>query len=643
MTAARPDSTTLSSFGTGHPASNQLRLRKWHIETQDLEDADNNGSQDVALGPSDSFGLSGADVIADNESETPDRKSETFFEDDDDDLELQEMAGAEKSDLVATAWSSTTRRHFIVGLIIMVVVGGLEGSMAGSFSTYALSGLNKLSEEGTLDVASSVISVVLKLPFAKASDVLGRAETYAFAVSLYVVAYVVVALAGSFNVFALGSAIYTAGAAGTHVLTFVLIADFTSMRSRGLAANAFFLPSLITPAISGILVDKVINGIGWRWGYGILAIFYPAGAAFLVITLFRKQREARKAGVVIEEKTTFREFASQVDLGGVLLLTLGLAMVLIPITLSSKSSGHWKTGWVPALFVFGIILLLAGWQYERRIARHPAVPGSYFKYAAIAATLSVAILDAIGYAVTHIYLFPWSVAVHNLSPRDATYLKHASGVGQIILGLITGALMHRMRSYKLLAVFGSIVRLIGYGLMTRLRTNDSTLFELFIGQIVQGAGTGIIETTMIVASQIVVPHADVARITAMIAMSFHLGGGIGSAIAGGIYTSTFKDRLRLRLGSGVGEDVIDKVYDSITGTLPEWGSVQRIAVNAAYSDVIGYMTWVALVMCFPVVLLMAFVMPNNRLGDGKDLASDKEANDMDQLNDVPLRTAKITT
>jgi hypothetical protein len=69
----------------------------------------------VALGPSDSFGQSGVDVIADNETEILDRKSKTFSEDEDDDLELQEMAGAEKSELVASGWSSTTRRHFIIG------------------------------------------------------------------------------------------------------------------------------------------------------------------------------------------------------------------------------------------------------------------------------------------------------------------------------------------------------------------------------------------------------------------------------------------------------------------------------------------------------------------------------------------------
>lgn len=121
-------------------------------------------------------------------------------------------------------------------------------------------------------------------------------------------------------------------------------------------------------------------------------------------------------------------------------------------------------------------------------------------------------------------------------------------------------------------------------LMTRLRTNESTTFELFLVQVIQGAGSGIIETTMIVATQIVVPHAEVAQVTAMIAMSFHLGGGIGSAIAGGIYTSTFKPRLRVRMGSGVEEEVIDSIYDSITGTLPEWGSVERIAVGKAVSN-----------------------------------------------------------
>lgn len=123
--------------------------------------------------------------------------------------------------------------------------------------------------------------------------------------------------------------------------------------------------------------------------------------------------------------------------------------------------------------------------------------------------------------------------------------------------------------------------------MIRLRTSDSSVAELFIVQLVQGLGSGIIETLAIVAAQIVVPHLELAQVTSLIMLSSFLGNGIGSAIAGGIYTNALRNRLHVRLGSGVSEERVDKLYNSITETLPAWGSSERTAINRAYSDVMG--------------------------------------------------------
>ncbi|CAK3852725.1 siderochrome-iron transporter, partial [Lecanosticta acicola] len=613
----------------------------WNHQVHD----DSNGHEDFPLDSLNSTGSSSSR----RDAPLPDPK---IFEDDDEkgedapfidqdpDVESPNHPSSSDDDAErAITWTPWSKRCFILGLGIMIVTIGLEASMVSTYTTYALSSLNRLSSEGTLDVASSVISVVLKLPFAKASDVLGRAETYMFTVGVYTFAYFFQAVAPSFGVFALGAILYTAGAAGTHVLDFILIADVTSMRNRGLAGNLFFVPSLITPWLSGVISDKVVNGIGWRWGFGILILVFPIGATLLVRTLYHIQRQGTGP---LRKHITLRDFCSQIDLGGISLLCGGLAFLLVPITLSTKgdSSDHFKTRWVPALVVVGLFLLVCGWFWEQYVAAHPAMPARYFKMGAIIATLSVAVFDAAGYTCTHTYLFPWSVAAKNFSARDALYLKSTSGISHILTGLATGALMHRMRAYKKISIIGSVVRLVGYGLMTRLRTNDSTAFELFLVQVIQGAGSGIIETTMIVATQIVVPHAELAQVTAMIAMAFHLGGGIGSAIAGGIYTSTFKPRLRVRMGSGVEEHVIDSIYDSITGTLPEWGSVERIAVGAAYSDVIGYMTFGGLAACFPVVLILACLMPDNKLGDGKNLVSEKDG--PQDLDEIPMQRAKVS-
>lgn len=37
------------------------------------------------------------------------------------------------------------------------------------------------------------------------------------------------------------------------------------------------------------------------------------------------------------------------------------------------------------------------------------------------------------------------------------------------------------------------------------------------------------------------------------------------------------------MGPGANETVIDGVYNSITGTLPTWGTPERTAINAAVS------------------------------------------------------------
>jgi hypothetical protein len=62
-------------------------------------------------------------------------------------------------------------------------------------------------------------------------------------------------------------------------------------------------------------------------------------------------------------------------------------------------------------------------------------------------------------------------------------------------------------------------------------------------------GSRILETITFVAAQIVVPHAELAQVTSLIVLDSFLGSGIGSAIAGGIYTGILRERLEAHLGA----------------------------------------------------------------------------------------------
>jgi hypothetical protein len=272
-----------------------------------------------------------------------------------------------------------------------------------------------------------------------------------------------------------------------------------------------------------------------------------------------------------------------IDLGGIAILTCGFSSLLIPITLAATTTSRWKTPWIDALIVLGAVFLACLYPYERYIAIHPVIPVRYIHSSSVLVPMALACIDNIGFGTTHTYLYAWSMVSHNLSPRNAQFLSWTSGVMQALAGMYIGPLMYLVRRYKWIAVAGAIVRMIGYGLMIRLRTDTSSLAELFIVQLIQGLGSGIIETVSIVAAQICVTHSELAQVTSPIMLGSFVGNAIGSAIAGGIYTGELSERLHVRLGGAIGEGRLDQLYNSITGTLPVWEALERAAVSHAVS------------------------------------------------------------
>lgn len=467
----------------------------------------------------------------------------------------------------------------------------------GTYRNYATSDFGQLSMLASLNTASSIISAVFKPPIAKLSDVLGRSEAYVFTVCCYVISYILCASSKNFYAYAGGYVLYSVGQSGITILNAVLISDFSSMRWRAFSYNILYLPFLIIPWVSAFIIDSVVNGIGWRWGIGMFAILMPFCASLIIITLAVFQYRAKRTGILIRERLNLWQFCSRIDLGGTILLSGGFALLLIPITIASTTTSRWQTPWVDALIALGVVALIALYPYEKYVAKYPVVPVHYFRILSIIASVCLACIDQMGFGVTHTYLYAWSIVSRGFSARDAQFLNYTNGVMQAFTGMSVGLIIYRLRSYKWILVTGAIFRLIGYGVMIRLRTNDSSIAELFIVQLVQGLGSGMIETIVIVASQIVVPHTELAQVTSLIMLSSFLGNGVGSAIAGGIYTDTLRNRLRIRLGSGMSEEHLNKLYNSITGTLPDWGSPERVAVNRAYSDVMGLVYRFSIEMC----------------------------------------------
>ncbi|SMQ50010.1 unnamed protein product [Zymoseptoria tritici ST99CH_3D7] len=517
----------------------------------------------------------------------------------------------------------------MLGLAVMITVYALEITSAESYNVYALSEFKALSMQSSAEVTDSIIAAVSKLPVAKVSEAIGPMETYCILAIMYIISSLLRFEAQSLELFAVGALVAMLAHAGTAIMNLIMISSLTSARIRGLAMNAFFLPMLITPLLAGVVVEKVVAGPGWRLGFGLFAFVMPLGAAGLIVSLYHLQHKARfEKPSKIKGEIHLAGVSSQVDAGGLILLSGGLALFLLPITVYSKTTDGdtWMTARSLLPMVLGLILLACVIPWERYMATQPAIPLHYFHTRGIAAPLVMVLCESMAFSSAHVYLIPFAVAARGFDAGSGVYLSQTCTVTQIITGIIVGVAMYRLRRYRSFATIGGMIRVIGNGLMIRLRSSSSSDAELFLAEVLQGLGRGMIDPAIFLSAQVMVPAAELGQVTALIAMMQHLGGALGAAIAGGIYASNMKSRLRFHLRNEPSQSVIDDIYSSLTGGLPGWGTPERWAVRRAYSDIMGYITVLGLGLSIAVAGF-AFLMPDKRLVDGHDLAAALEAHD----------------
>lgn len=432
--------------------------------------------------------------------------------------QVVEVAGVARADTMQLVWGRHGRKILWTGLICMLLAYQFDNALLYNYRNYAASAFNNIAGLATLATAGNIVFAVAKPPIAKISDVLGRGEAYVFCICCYLLGYILCASSSSFGAYAGGFIFANIGQTGANILNDIIITDISSMRWRGFAIAISFTPFLVTPWISGFIVEDVVapDGIGWRWGIGMFAFIMPVAATALLFPLFYFQRRAKKQGILLTQPMNFRKFCSQIDLGGSFLLCAGFGMFLLPFTLAGATPSRWSTPWIIALIVLGAATLVGLVFYEGLVAKHPILPARYFKNLSIVLCCSMGFLDALGFQCTHTYLYTFVVIAQNMSPRNATFLNYTNGVVQCLCGIIGGLIMWKTRSYKWLMVAGTVIKLIGFGLMVRLRGSSNSWAELFVVQAIQGVGSGLIEIIIIVGAQIVVPRVEQAQVTALV-------------------------------------------------------------------------------------------------------------------------------
>lgn len=225
-----------------------------------------------------------------------------------------------------------------------------------------------------------MMGAVVKPPMAKIANVFGRLEAFSFSIFLYVVGYIQMAASQNVQTFASAQIFYSAGLTGLQILQQIFIADTSDLLNRALFSSLPDLPFLVTVWIGPPIAQNLLTYSSWRWGYGLWAIVLPVAFLPLAVALFLNRRRASKQGIIpshpwqgVKPGPAVRNTWLELDVGGLLLLSAAIALILLPLTLAVGLPGQWANGKIIAMFVVGGLCLIAFpiWESSKLFAPRP--------------------------------------------------------------------------------------------------------------------------------------------------------------------------------------------------------------------------------------------------------------------------------
>lgn len=340
--------------------------------------------------------------------------------------------------------------------------------------------------------------------------------------------------------------------------------------------------------VGGPISQSVLDGPGWRWGFGIWALVLPVVVLPLAALLEWNQRKARKAGLLAPKEvrltwSSAKDYVLQVDLGGCIILAGGLALFLLPFSLYSYQADQWESPMIICMLVFGCVLLVGFVFYERFVAPVTFIPFPLLMDRTVFSAGLMFMFVFFNNRVWGAFFGSQLQVVWDLDVTDASYITSIRRVGQCLFGILVGFLIRWTGRFKWIALsLGIPLYMLALGLLIRFRSYGSDIGLVAMCQIFAGLASGAVVLTGELAMMTPSDHQHIAVIIAVLNIFCSIGSAAGGSVASAIWTGVFPQRLRRYLPEGV--DAAPIYADIVQQMAYPIGSPERDAISRAYGD-----------------------------------------------------------
>lgn len=503
--------------------------------------------------------------------------------------------------------SGMTHRQVIqslTGLLMGMFVSILAGTVVSTSLPVILSDLNGSQTAYTWVVTATLLATTISTPiWGKLADLTNRKVLLQLSLLIFVVASAIAGFSQDTTMLITMRVFQGLGAGGLTALSQIVMADIISPRERGKYMGLFgavmALGTVGGPLIGGFITDS----INWRWNFFIALPFAAVAIILIQKTLHLPTLAKRKVSI---------------DYAGIVLLSAGVALLLIWVSLAGKDF-EWASA-TTAWMVGGAVVALVAFVIAEFKASEPIIPLTMFKNRTF--TLSVVGSISVGVSMfgTSVFLAQYMQLARGANATQSGLMTIPMMAGLLIVSTVVGAMISRRGKWKAYMVIGSVLQLAGLYLLGTIHYDtDFVLVSTYM--FVLGAGLGMVMQNLVLVVQNAVVPAEIGVASSGIAFFRSLGGTIGVSVLGAIMATKVTDLMGERaadlksaiasLGAG-GKDVAAALA---RGNIPAVHSLPepvRVVIESAYGDAVAHIFTVAAPLSILTILAVVF-LPNLEL------------------------------
>jgi EmrB/QacA subfamily drug resistance transporter len=426
------------------------------------------------------------------------------------------------------------QRNAVLGAVLLgLFLSALDQTVVGTALPRIvtdLHGNNLYTWVVTAYLLTSTITVPI---YGKLSDIWGRKIMLLTGISIFLAGSWLCGLSQNMNQLILFRGLQGLGAGALFPISLAIIGDLFTPRERGryqgLFGAVFGLSFILGPFIGGWITDNV----SWHW---VFYVNMPIGLAALAVIATVLPNFHPNTGVTVRD----------IDYLGIGLFTAGVVPVLIGLankglTNSNGQLNSWTDPSVGGLVVLGLAILVAFLFVETR-ARQPIIPLDLFRNRTYSASNLATFMVSFGMFASIIFLPRYFQAVKGISATESGYLIWPLLFGLIGASIGSGIIISRTGRYKALLIVAMSLIAVGAFLTTHL-TATTTDPQLWAWMFLMGIGIGPSMSGFTVVVQNSAPARQLGAATSTLVFLRQIGGSVGLAIAGTLFTQRFTQQL----------------------------------------------------------------------------------------------------